>query len=66
MNLTGSKTGTSALLWQIPFKILSDYSVRSTILVIGVAESVTELIGEHQSIERALVQIPECRQPRQG
>jgi hypothetical protein len=39
-------------------KALSDNSVNATILLIGVADSVTELIREHQSIERALVQIP--------
>lgn len=39
-------------------KMLSDYSVRATILMIGVAESVDGLIYGHQSIERALVQIP--------
>src|SRR5271154_987922 len=39
-------------------KALSDNSVSATILIIGVADSVNELIREHQSIERALVQIP--------
>lgn len=39
-------------------KMLSDYSVAATILLIGVADSVNELISEHQSIERALIQIP--------
>ncbi len=39
-------------------KALSDNSVNATILIIGVAESVNELIREHQSIERALVQVP--------
>lgn len=39
-------------------KTLSDYAVPATIVIIGVADSVDELIGEHQSIERALVQIP--------
>jgi hypothetical protein len=39
-------------------KTLSDYSIDATIVVIGVADSVDELIGEHQSIERALIQIP--------
>ena len=39
-------------------KSLSDYSVNATILLIGVADSVDELISEHQSIERALVQVP--------
>ena len=39
-------------------KALSDNSVNATILIIGVADSVDGLIREHQSIERALVQIP--------
>jgi len=39
-------------------KSLSDHSVDATIIVIGVADSIDELIAEHKSIERALVQIP--------
>ncbi len=39
-------------------KALSDYAIDATILIIGVADSVDELIKGHQSIERALVQIP--------
>ena len=39
-------------------KALSDNSVNATILIIGVADSVDELICEHQSIERPLVQFP--------
>ena len=39
-------------------KSLSDYAVATTILLIGVADSVDELIQGHQSIERALVQVP--------
>ena len=39
-------------------KALSDNSVNATVLLIGVANSVNESIREHQSIERALVQIP--------
>ena len=51
------KDETSALMADA-IKSLSDYSVDATVLIIGVAESVDELIKEHQSIERALVQIP--------
>lgn len=51
-----SKTTTVAIADTI--KALSDYGVPATILVIGVADSVDELIAGHQSIERALVQIP--------
>lgn len=39
-------------------KSLSDHSVDATIIVIGVADSIDDLIAEHKSIERALVQIP--------
>jgi Cdc6-like AAA superfamily ATPase len=39
-------------------KMLSDYSVPATLLLIGVADSVDELIKQHQSTERALVQVP--------
>lgn len=39
-------------------KAFSDYAVPATILIIGVADSVGELISEHHSIERAIVQIP--------
>ena len=39
-------------------KGLSDFGVNTTLLLIGVADSIDELIGEHQSIERALIQIP--------
>jgi hypothetical protein len=38
-------------------KSLSDNSVDATVLIVGVAENVSDLISEHQSIERALVQI---------
>ncbi len=39
-------------------KALSDYSVIATLILVGVAKSVSELISEHESISRALVQIP--------
>lgn len=42
-------------------KTLSDNAVGATIILVGVADSVGELIKEHQSIERAMVQI---RMPR--
>jgi hypothetical protein len=38
-------------------KALSDRVVSSTVVLIGVADSVGELIREHRSVERALVQI---------
>lgn len=47
-----------ALLMADTIKALSDYSIAATIVLIGVAESVDDLIREHQSIERCLVQVP--------
>jgi len=38
-------------------KSLSDRAVPSTLVLVGVAGSVDELIGEHRSVERALVQV---------
>lgn len=45
-------------------KMLSDHSVSATLVIVGVADSVDQLIKEHQSIERALVQIPMPRMSR--
>lgn len=42
-------------------KSLSDHAVNATVILVGVADSINELIREHQSVERALVQI---RMPR--
>jgi Cdc6-like AAA superfamily ATPase len=39
-------------------KSLSDHSVPCTVIVVGVAESIVELLKEHASITRALVQVP--------
>ncbi|MDZ4323313.1 MAG: ATP-binding protein, partial [Alphaproteobacteria bacterium] len=38
-------------------KTLSDHVVKATLVLVGVADSVDQLIAEHASIERALVQI---------
>ena len=42
-------------------KLLSDRAVPATLVLIGVADTVDELIREHRSVERALVQV---RMPR--
>ncbi len=42
-------------------KSLSDHGTPATVIVVGVADSVDQLIQEHQSVERALIQI---RMPR--
>ena len=52
------KNTETATLMADTIKCLSDYSVNATIIVIGVAESVDELIEEHHSIERVLSQVP--------
>jgi Cdc6-like AAA superfamily ATPase len=39
-------------------KTLSDNAIRTTLILVGVADSVDGLIGEHQSIERAIKQVP--------
>jgi len=38
-------------------KTLSDHGINSTLLIVGVAQSVSELIQEHKSTERAIVQV---------
>jgi hypothetical protein len=45
-------------------KILSDWAVNATIVLVGVADSVGELIAEHESISRALVQLHMPRMER--
>ena len=39
-------------------KTLSDQLVDATVIFVGVADNVNDLISEHSSIERALVQVP--------
>jgi Cdc6-like AAA superfamily ATPase len=38
-------------------KNFSDYNVDTTFIIVGIADSVDELIAKHQSVERALVQV---------
>lgn len=45
-------------------KMLSDYSVDSTLIIVGVADVIDDLIKEHLSIERALAQIQMPRMTR--
>lgn len=42
-------------------KLFSDYDIRATLVLVGVGDSVKDLIREHTSIERAIVQV---RMPR--
>ena len=45
-------------------KTLSDQNVDATVILVGVAENVGQLIAEHESIERGLSQIPMPRMSR--
>lgn len=45
-------------------KTLSDRDVPATLVLVGVADAVEELIREHSSIDRALIQIPMPRMSR--
>jgi Cdc6-like AAA superfamily ATPase len=45
-------------------KALSDHGVPATIVIVGVADNVSELIAEHASVERALNQISMPRMSR--
>jgi Cdc6-like AAA superfamily ATPase len=51
----GSPVATELLADTI--KTLSDHLVDTTLILVGVADSVNELIAEHASIERSLVQV---------
>lgn len=45
-------------------KALSDHAVESTVVLVGVARSISDLIGEHESIGRALAQVEMPRMSR--
>jgi|SRR6267154_4672379 len=47
----------SRRLFADTIKLLSDHAVRVTLILIGVAKDAESLIGKHESVERALVQI---------
>ena len=47
-------------------KTLSDNSANTTLIMVGVADSIDQLIAEHQSIQRALVQVEMPRIPRRN
>jgi Cdc6-like AAA superfamily ATPase len=58
-------TDDARLLFADTIKTLSDELVRATVVLVGVADTVDELIAEHQSIERAVVQIHMPRMSRE-
>lgn len=45
-------------------KALSDFTANCTLIIVGVAKSISELISSHASIIRALVQVPMSRMER--
>ncbi|TMK68854.1 MAG: ATP-binding protein [Actinobacteria bacterium] len=59
------KDPAGRVLFADTIKTLSDRVVRATITLIGVADSVSELVREHRSVERALAQIHMPRMTRQ-
>jgi Cdc6-like AAA superfamily ATPase len=50
--------GAVTTLMADTIKSLSDHSVPATVIVVGVADSVSELIQEHASIGRNLIEVP--------
>lgn len=52
------KDRDTTILLADTIKTLSDHTVNTTLILVGVADSVDDLIAEHKSIERALVQVP--------
>ena len=59
-----SHDGTIHELMANTIKHLSDYAINATIILVGVADDVNDLIGEHPSISRCLEQIPMPRMNR--
>ena len=50
-------SGDDRLLFADTIKTLSDALPQSTVVLVGVADDVEQLVAEHESIERALVQV---------
>lgn len=51
------KDGAFTMLLADTIKSLSDHSVDTTLVLVGVAESVDSLLAEHESVQRALIQV---------
>lgn len=58
------KDAGARTLFADTIKLLSDQLVKATIVLVGVADDIDELIREHASVERALVQIHMPRMSR--
>lgn len=39
-------------------KVLSDHAVSSRLVIVGVGDSIDQLIGEHESVQRAIEEVP--------
>jgi DNA polymerase III delta prime subunit len=52
------KPGECHSLMANTVKMLSDYDVNVTLIIVGVADNVNELLGEHPSIQRCIEQVP--------
>jgi Cdc6-like AAA superfamily ATPase len=59
------KKGEVTILLADTIKNLSDHCVDVTIVLVGVADAVTDLIEGHKSVERAIVQVPMPRMSSQ-
>lgn len=46
------------ILFTDTIKTLSDHTINCTLIVVGVADAIVDLLKEHESITRALVQVP--------
>ena len=51
------ESGDATTLMANTIKSLSDYGVNATVILVGVADSIVELIGEHASVQRCIEQI---------
>jgi len=51
------KEGNVQRLMSDTIKLFADYNVMSTVILVGVAESIADLLQEHQSISRNIAQI---------
>lgn len=49
---------TARILLADTIKTLSDHQVNCTVILVGVADNVLQLLGAHESIDRALLQVP--------
>jgi Cdc6-like AAA superfamily ATPase len=56
--MEGEDPETARSLLADTLKTLSDNGVNATIMLVGVADTLVELLGEHASVVRSLIQVP--------